>query len=157
MARRRTMFDRSTFAHAHAAAGPVKSRRSRTLAIAAVLAAVGACSTDGGSVTDPGQVDLGQGDHSANGNITIDETKLTGSLEAGSLTVHIPVTGMGVRDVSGTLNVRLTDVRGTQPSAATQAAYAVHGTEKVVVDVQLPAPAGITQQADLVHFNLRID
>jgi uncharacterized protein YfaS (alpha-2-macroglobulin family) len=123
------------------------------VAIAAVLVSLGACSS--GDSSQP--VNVGQGDRGDNGQISIDETKLAATVESETLKVTIPISAIGTTAASGTLNVRVIDVQGTNVVSSIPLTYSLPAGGASNFVAQLPAPAGLVKQENLVGFNLRID
>lgn len=134
------------------------SRRSRFLPIVVSIALVMFASGSGCSNApsalatgpDPGP------DRSTNGAIAIDESALIGSAGGSKLTIEIPIQSLGKAE-SGALNVSIRDIDGYPTHASTRVEYdvAAGGTQKQSVTFEMPP--GISQQADWVLKNLRID
>jgi uncharacterized protein YfaS (alpha-2-macroglobulin family) len=129
---------------------PQTRRRSRGIfALGFALLGAGACSTSG-------QVaHVGAEDHARAGQIEIDENAVTASIADGTLRVDIPITAS--ETTTGRMQAGVIDLQGRQMSAASPVNYDLTKGAKTTVHVELRAPEGIQQQADLVKWNLRID
>ncbi|MFO0572046.1 MAG: MG2 domain-containing protein [Polyangiaceae bacterium] len=130
-------------------------RRFLQLVSAAALAFVvgGGCSSTSGTETESGGPG---GDKSSNGSIRIDEAALVGTASGGKLSIDIPVEALSSH-ASGTLNVSLRMVDGSKTLESTKRSYSVsHGTLGHVV-ASFDVPPTVSQQADWVRSNVRID
>lgn len=68
----------------------------------------------------------------------------------------MPIERVGAGTARGTLTVELTGVDGTNVHDSVRAAYMLGDTATSEVQVKLTLPVAITQQADLVDYNLRV-
>jgi hypothetical protein len=138
------------------------SRRSRhfrsapfVLLLASSLGAGAACGSD--SRGSSHVVVEGAGDHTENGVLSLDEAKLRGNIEDGTLTVDVPVTSLVDHPTSGKLVLRLLGVDGKDELGSVELPYSLAAEESATLSASLAAPSGITAQSDLVSYNLRVD
>ncbi len=122
--------------------------------LAASLGAGVACGSDS---TPSSHVVKGAGDHTDNGVVSIDEAKIRGSIEDGTLAVDVPVTSLVERDASGTLILHLISVDGADELGTVELPYSLKAGESATLSASLAAPDGISEQADLVRWNVRVD
>ncbi len=127
-------------------------------AAVSILAAAFACSGNP-EVTGrgAGSTQIGTPDRSQNGLISVDEPKLSGNIEDGTLRIDVPVTVVATHDVAGTIHVRLQNVDGTTVYEEVAIDFALTAGESTVLSADLSAPENVTAQADLVQYNVRVD
>src|SRR5262252_411624 len=126
-------------------------RRSlRAVFVIAALGAAGACSSGGSAVTKVGTEDRPQ-----SGHITVDEAGIAGVIDGQTLRFDIPITAS--EDANGRLHAQVLDVQGTGAVSSSSVAYTLRAGDKVSVHVEVPKPAGIEKQSDLVKYNVRVD
>jgi len=122
--------------------------------LAASLGAGAACGSD----SKPGShVVQGTSDHTDNGVVSVDEAKIRGSIEDGTLAVDVPVTSLVDHDATGTLILHLVSVDGEDELGTAELPYSLAAGEAATLSASLAAPDGIAEQADLVRFSVRVD
>lgn len=140
---------------------PVRSRRSprfRSAPFAFLLAAsLGGGAACGSSAKPTSTVVAGNGDHTDNGVVAVDEDNIRGSIEDGTLSVEVPVSSLVSRDTSGTLMLHLVSVDGKEELGKVDLPYALGANESATLSASLAAPDGLAEQADLVSFNVVVD
>src|SRR3954463_7997066 len=125
--------------------------------LATSLGAGVACGSDSGSGHPSPPVVKGTGDHADDGVVSVDEAKLRGRIEDGPLAVEVPVTSLVDHTASGTVVLHLTSVDGADGLASVELPYSLKAGKSATLSASLDAPEGITEQADLVRWNVRID
>lgn len=128
--------------------------RSRCAPILGLLLAAGvvdSCGSSGPSVT------VDTADRDSNGSVAVDKAAITGSLDAGTLSVTIPVRTVGALGSSGVLHVHLLDVQGKTTAADATVAYALGPGGSASLHARLGMPSGVTSQASLALWNVRVD
>jgi alpha-2-macroglobulin-like protein len=143
-----------------ASTGSLRSTRFRSapfvFLLAASLGTSAACGS-GSSKPQSTVVVEGAGDHPDNGVVSVDEAKIRGSIEDGTLTVNVPVTSLVDHEASGTLLLHLVSVDGTDELGSVELPYSLGAGESATLSGSLTAPDSIAEQADLVRFNVRVD
>jgi hypothetical protein len=89
--------------------------------------------------------------------VAIDRVGLTGSIEAATINLSVPIRAVDALGASGSLHVRLVDVQETAMAADAVLRYALNPGESAILQTSLNAPSGIATQADLGLWKLRID
>jgi hypothetical protein len=112
---------------------------------------------DCGTSTGPSSAAFNKGDRTDNGVIAIDKTSIVGSLDGGTLHLTIPVRSIADRGASGLLLVTLLDVQGLKTQAQAKASYSVPSGATSVLHVDVSAPPGVSGQADLALWNIRVE
>jgi hypothetical protein len=138
----------------------LRSIRFRTAPFVFLLAAslsAGAACGSGSSKPQSTVVEEGSGDHPQNGVVSVDEAAIRGSIDDGTLTVNVPVTSLVDHDASGKLTLHLTSVDGADELGTVVLPYSLAAGESSTLSGSLTAPDPISEQADLVRFNLRLD
>jgi alpha-2-macroglobulin-like protein len=129
--------------------------------VAFALVGMAACSTDApglpgrGGSPDGGAI-VGQVDRPANGTISVDESKLSGSISNGTVRFEIPVAVSG-NAASGTLRLRVVDVGGAKDISTAAMPFDLPQGGGATLTTTLPAPSSIVEQSDLVRFNVVVD
>jgi hypothetical protein len=123
--------------------------------LAASLTAGAAC--DGDSRPPSVVVVNGAGDHPQNELVSVDEARIRGSIEDGTLSVDVPVKSLVDHAASGTLTLHLTSVDGKDELGNAELSYSLEAGETATLSASVTAPEGIAEQADLVRYNVRID
>lgn len=137
----------------------LRSLRFRSAPVAILLAlsvgAAGACSSDSkhGSTV----VVEGAGDRTQNGVVSVDEAGLRGTIDAGTLSIDIPVKSLVDSASTGTLKLHLTGVDGSEELGSVEVPYTLKANERDTLRASLPAPDGINEQQDLVKYSVRLD
>lgn len=136
----------------------LRSRRFRSAPFVFLLATSLGVSAACGSDSRPhSTVTQGAGDHADNGVLAVDEPKIRGGIDEGKLTIEVPVSAIVDRDVKGELTLRLLSVDGGEELEAVKLPYSLGAEESAVLSATLAAPEGLTEQADLVRYNVRVD
>src|SRR5579859_3029296 len=133
----------------------VRARRALVLLLAPLL--LGLASHCGSSAGPVSAAAFGPPARTENGRIAIDKTSLVGSIDGGTLSLGFAVRAVGPQAASGVLHARLLDVKGSTTVGETVASYRVDPGGTASVQATLPAPPGLTDQADLALWNVRID
>jgi uncharacterized protein YfaS (alpha-2-macroglobulin family) len=115
------------------------------------------CGQSSGPAPAPPPAGFNQGDRADNGVLAIDKARITGSLDGSTLKVSVPIRAVGAQQASGTLHVRLMDVQGRASVADTALSYTLAVGGSTTLETTLPAPTGVTAQADLALWNVRVD
>lgn len=117
--------------------------------VALTLAATGGCGTDE-KIIDGG------GDRPDNGIIAIDESALVGTVEGQELRIDVPVKAL-TKSARGSLNVALVEVDGKTKLEQRSVSYDALPGSTQHLTATFAVPAGVTEQADWVKTNVRID
>jgi len=143
-----------------AATGSLRSIRFRSapfvFLLAASLAAGAACGS-GSSKPQSVVVVQGAGDQAQNEVVSVDEAKLRGGIEDGTLSVDVPITSLVDHAVTGKLTLHLVSVDGADELGKVELPYSLAAGESAVVSGSLPAPDTISEQADLVRYSVKLD
>ena len=135
-----------------------RSRRFRSAPFVFLLASSLGVSAACGSDSKPqSTVAQGAGDHADNGVLAVDEAKIRGSIDEGTLRIDVPVSSLVDRDVKGELTLRLLSVDGKEELEAVKVPYSLGAAQDATLTASLTAPEGLTEQADLVRYSVRID
>src|SRR6187549_1583321 len=102
--------------------------------LATSLAASAACGSDS---RPNSHVTQGTGDRSENGVLSVDEAKIRGSIEDGTLSIDVPVTSLVDHDVSGKLMLHLLSVDGKNELGSVELPYALAAEESATLSASL--------------------
>ncbi|HVY27481.1 MAG TPA: MG2 domain-containing protein [Polyangiaceae bacterium] len=126
------------------------------LLLAASFAAAVACGSSSKHPTST-VVMSGAGDRSENGVVSVDETKLRGTIEDGTLSVDIPVKSLVTERARGNLKLHLTSVDGKDELGSVDVPYELDAEESATLSASLAAPKQLAEQQDLVSYSVRLD
>jgi hypothetical protein len=126
-------------------------------ALFVLVAAAGPFSACGSDDRRHSNVVVGDGDQDRNGDLSVDESAITGNIEDGYLKVDVPVTSLVDKRIGGKLKLRLLSVDGERELGTVDLPYDLEAEASDILSAELQAPDGIELQSDLVRFNVRVD
>src|SRR5690242_5198236 len=124
--------------------------RLRSTSFVLLLAACFSVACGDGDARPRSTVVVGNGDHADNGVLSVDEPKIRGSIEDGTLSVDVPVTSLVDKDISGKLNLRLISVDGAKELGTVELPYELAAGASDTLTASLDAPPDLAAQSDLV-------
>lgn len=101
-------------------------------------------------------MNAGDEDRLKNGEIKVEEAQLRASLKARELTVRIPIERIVSRDVQGKLKLELTRLADGRVIDSAELRYDLEEAESDELVGRVTLDKDVTEQADLVNYNLRI-
>lgn len=136
----------------------LRVRSAIVLASLATSCAFVGCSSDSAppdGTSGPRPPAIG-GDRTQNAAISVDEGAIAATVDGATLHLSIPVRARTTARSAGSLRVAIRTVDDERESAGTTVAYEVGALASTKLAVDLPLPDGVSQQADLVAWNLRV-
>ncbi len=96
------------------------------------------------------------GDNPQNGQLSVDEAAITGSVAAGKLHLSIPVHSKLSAGAQNTLTVQILSVDAAHQTSSVDLPFWLDGNQSRTVETDLALPTDISRQADLVRYVVRV-